>query len=152
MQEVKFYLNGLPTTCLVRANEYLLETLRRLGIHSVKNGCNESTCGACCVLVDDKPVLSCSILTASINNKHVTTVEGLHEEAKKVYDCFSSEGADQCGFCNAAYTLVLYSLKKENPNPTEEEMKSYLIGQLCRCTGYAAQIKAAAKYIKMEDK
>ena len=147
---VTFYLNNTEVTYNVRPGEYLAETLRNHGIKSVKVGCNESTCGSCTLLVENKPVMSCSILTASIEGKHVTTIEGIQEEAAKISYHFSEEGADQCGFCNVGYALVIYSLKREYKNPTDEEINNYIVGNLCRCSGLQSQVKAIKAYLKEE--
>ena len=143
---IRFNLNGVEKEVNIKSNEYLLDMLRRIGIKSVKKGCDASSCGVCTVLVDEKPVLSCSVLAARVNGHVVTTVEGIQAEAAKLSDCFSSEGADQCGYCNAAYALMVHALKKENPNPSDEDIKKYLVGNLCRCTGYQSQQKAVKKY------
>ena len=147
---VKFYLNDTLVSYDVRPDEYLSETLRSHGIKSVKVGCNESTCGSCTLLVEGKPVMSCSVLTASVENKHVTTVEGIQEEAAKIAYHFAEEGADQCGFCNAGYALVIYALKKEIKNPTEEQIIDYIVGNLCRCSGLQSQLNAIKAYLKEE--
>ena len=147
---VKFYLNDTLVSYDVRPDEYLSETLRSHGIKSVKVGCNESSCGSCTLLIDDKPMMSCSVLTASVENKHVTTVEGIQEEAAKIAHYFAEEGADQCGFCNAGYALVIYALKRDIKNPTEEQIIEYVVGNLCRCSGLYSQIKAIEAYLKEE--
>ncbi len=147
---VKFYLNDTLVSYDVRPDEYLSETLRSHGIKSVKVGCNESTCGSCTLLVEGKPVMSCSVLTASIENKHVTTVEGIQEEAAKIAYHFAEEGADQCGFCNVGYALVVYSLKKTIKNPTDEQIVDYIVGNLCRCSGLQSQLNAIKAYLKEE--
>lgn len=144
---VNFKLNGIDVELNIKPGDYLLDSLRNYGVKSVKKGCDGSLCGACTVLVDDKPVLSCSVLTASIEGKNVTTVEGIQEEASRLADCFSKEGADQCGYCNAAYALMIHALQKENPNPSDEEIKEYFVGNLCRCTGYQSQQKALKAYL-----
>ena len=143
---VKFNLNGFEKEVNIQPGEYLLDTLRRIGVKSVKKGCDGSACGVCTVLVDDKPVLSCSVLSVRVNGHKVETVEAIQEEASKLSDCFSSEGADQCGFCNSAFALMVHALKKENPNPSDEELKEYFKANLCRCTGYQSQQKALRKY------
>ena len=147
---VKFYLNDTLVSYDVRPDEYLSETLRSHGIKSVKVGCNESTCGSCTLLVEGKPVMSCSVLTASIENKHVTTVEGIQEEAAKIAYHFTEEGADQCGFCNVGYALVVYSLKRTIKNPTDEQIVDYIVGNLCRCSGLQSQLNAIKAYLKEE--
>lgn len=147
---VKFYLNDTLVSYDVRPDEYLSETLRSHGIKSVKVGCNESTCGSCTLLLEGKPVMSCSVLTASIEGKHVTTVEGIQEEAAKIAHHFAEEGADQCGFCNVGYALVVYSLKKTIKNPSDEQIKDYIVGNLCRCSGLQSQLNAIKAYLKEE--
>ena len=144
---IKFNLNGFEKEVNIKPNEYLLDMLRRIGVKSVKKGCDGSACGACTVLLDDKPVLSCSVLAARVDGHKVETVEAIQDEAAKLSECFSSEGADQCGFCNAAFALMVHALKKENPNPTAEDIKKYFVGNLCRCTGYQSQQKAIKKYL-----
>lgn len=147
---VKFYLNDTLVSYDVRPDEYLSETLRSHGVKSVKVGCNESTCGSCTLLLEGKPVMSCSVLTASIENKHVTTIEGIQEEAAKIAYHFAEEGADQCGFCNVGYALVVYALKKNIKNPTDEQINDYIVGNLCRCSGLHSQLKAIKAYLKKE--
>ena len=148
--KVTFFLNDVQVSYDVRPNEYLAETLRSHGVKSVKVGCNESTCGSCTVLIDNKPAMSCSVLTAQIENKHITTVEGIQEEAGKIAYHFSEEGADQCGFCNVGFALTIYSLKRELKNPTDEEIKDYVVGNLCRCSGLQSHINAIKAYLKEE--
>ena len=147
---VSFYLNDVLVTYDVKPNEYLAHTLRKHGIKSVKIGCNESSCGSCTLLLEGKPVMSCSVLTVTIEGKHVTTVEGIQEEAAKISSHFSDEGADQCGFCNVGYALVIYSLKRELKNPTDEEIKNYIVGNICRCSGLQSQLNAIKAYLKEE--
>ena len=147
---VKFYLNDTLVSYDVRPDEYLAQTLRSHGVKSVKVGCNESSCGSCTLLIDGKPMMSCSVLTASVENKHVTTVEGIQEEAAKIAHYFAEEGADKCGFCNAGYALVIYALKRDIKNPTEEQIIEYVVGNLCRCSGLYSQIKAIEAYLKEE--
>ena len=144
---IKFELNGFVKEVNIKAGEFLLDTLRSMGVKSVKKGCDGSSCGACVVLVDDKPVLSCSFLSARANGHSVKTVESIQEEAAALSGYFSKEGADQCGYCNAAIALMVHALKKENPNPSDEEIKRYMVGNLCRCTGYQSQQKAIKKYL-----
>ena len=147
---VTFYLNEVQVTYDVKPGEYLAYTLRQHGVKSVKVGCNESSCGSCTLLVEGKPMMSCSLLTASIEGKHITTVEGIQEEAAKISKCFSNEGADQCGFCNVGLALTIYALKREYKNPTDEEINNYIVGNLCRCTGLQSQLKAIKAYLKEE--
>lgn len=144
---VKFNLNGVDVEYIIKPGEYLLDTLRNNGVKSVKKGCNGSSCGACVVLLDDKPVLSCSLLTARAEGHKVMTVESIQDEAAELSEYFSREGADQCGFCNASFALMVHALKLENPHPTADEIKDYMVGNLCRCTGYQSQQKAINAYL-----
>lgn len=147
---VKFYLNDVLVSYDVKPGEYLAHTLREHGVKSIKVGCNESTCGSCTLLIEGKPVMSCSVLTASIEGKHVTTIEGIQEEAAKIAYHFAEEGADQCGFCNVGYALTIYALKRELKNPTDEEINDYIVGNLCRCSGLHSQMNAIKAYLKEE--
>ena len=147
---VSFYLNDVLVSYDVKPHEYLASTLRAHGIKSIKVGCNETSCGSCTLLIEGKPVMSCGVLTASIEGKHVTTVEGIQEEAKKIAYYFAEEGADQCGFCNVGYALTIYALKRELKNPTDDEIKDYIVGNLCRCSGLHSQLKAIKAYLKEE--
>ena len=144
---VKFNLNGLDVEWTIKPGEYLLDTLRSHDIKSVKKGCDGSACGACTVLIDDKPFLSCSVLTAKVEGHKVMTVEAIQDEAAEISEYFSKEGADQCGFCNAAQALMIHALRIENPHPTDQEILDYMVGNLCRCTGYQSQKKAIKAYL-----
>ena len=147
---VTFYLNNVCVSYDVRPDEYLARTLRNHGIKSIKIGCDETSCGSCTVLLEGKPAMSCGILSASIEGKHVTTVEGIQEEAAKIANYFGEEGVDQCGFCNTGYALTIYALKRELKNPSDEEIKNYVVGNLCRCSGLQGQINAIKAYLKEE--
>ena len=145
--EVKFNLNGLDVCWSIKPGEYLLDSLRSHGIKSVRKGCDGSACGVCTVLMDDKPVLSCSVLTAKVEGHKIMTVESIQDEAAELSKYFSNEGADQCGFCTPALALVVHALKEENPHPTRKEIEDYLVGNLCRCTGLQSQGNAVEKYL-----
>jgi len=145
---VKFILNGRPVSYDVAPNEYLLDSLRKHHVTSVKKGCYESTCGVCTVLLDGHPILSCSFLSVRLEGCEVTTVDGLQTEVERIADYFGHEGADQCGFCNPGMALTIYALKRELQNPTDEEIKAYIRGNLCRCSGYQAQFLAIKRYLE----
>lgn len=145
---VNYKLNGLDVSFDVEPHEYLLDVLRNHGVKSLKKGCDSSSCGVCTILVNEKPVLSCSLLAIKADGCEITTVEGIQEEASKIADCFVLEGASQCGYCNASLTLVIHALVREIKNPSYEEIKRYLVGNLCRCTGYSVQLKAIKRYIE----
>lgn len=146
--KVSFYLNNVQVSYDVKPHDYLASVLREHGVKSIRIGCNESSCGSCTVLMEGKPVMSCSILALQAEGKHITTVEGIQEEAAKISSCFADEGADQCGFCNVGYALVVYALKREYENPTDEEIKNYIVGNLCRCSGLQSQMNAIKAYLK----
>nr|MDA3846421.1 2Fe-2S iron-sulfur cluster-binding protein [Vallitaleaceae bacterium] len=111
--------------------------------------CDSSSCGVCTVLLDGKPIASCSYLTVKADGHSVTTVEGIAEEASLLADYFGHEGADQCGFCNPGLALTVYAMKNELVNPTDDDIRDYMVGNLCRCTGYIAQHEAIKKYMEV---
>lgn len=148
--KVNFVLNGRPISCEVSPGEYLADTLRFNHVLSVKKACDEAACGACTVLLDGRPILSCSFLTARVEGRHVTTVEAIQAEVDVISDFFSDEGADQCGFCNTGLALTIYALQKEIPHPTDEQIKHFVVGNLCRCTGYQAQFLAIKHYLEAQ--
>ncbi|MCF7923956.1 MAG: 2Fe-2S iron-sulfur cluster binding domain-containing protein [Candidatus Izimaplasma sp.] len=145
--KINIKINGQNKTFEVEPGEFMLDVLRRNNYLSVRRGCDNISCGVCTILLDNKPVPSCSLLAAKANNHEITTVEGIQVEAEKLAKCFGEFGADQCGFCNPSMALTVYSLKQENVNATEEEIKAYLVGNLCRCTGYVSQHQAIKKYL-----
>ncbi|MBT2158138.1 hypothetical protein KK421_04900 [Clostridioides difficile] len=98
-------------------------------------------------MVNDKAVLSCNYLTARVDGQHITTLEGVLDEAKKFGDFLADEGADQCGFCAPGFIMMVLAMKRELQNPTEEEVIDYVNGNLCRCTGYKGQLRAIHKYL-----
>ncbi len=145
--KIKLTINNEIKHLHVEKDEYLLDTLRQNNYLSVRRGCDTTNCGVCTVLLDGKPVPSCSVLSVVADGHSVTTVEGISQEAEKLGTYFGLEGADQCGYCNPSVALTIYAMKKELKNPTDEDIKDYLVGNLCRCTGYVAQEKAIRKYL-----
>lgn len=145
---VNFILNGRNVIFDIAPGEYLADTLRANHILSVKKACDESACGACTVLVDGRPILSCSYLSARVEGRSVTTVEAIQDEVNQISDFFSDEGADQCGFCNTGLALTIYALQKEMPNAGDEEIRHFVAGNLCRCSGYQAQFLAIKHYLE----
>ena len=140
--EIKITLNGKPVTDNISADTLLIDFLRGHGCYSVKRGCETSNCGLCTVLMDGKPVLSCSVLAARADGHAVHTLEGLQEEAKEFVGFIADRGADQCGFCNPGMVMNTIALLRENPDPTDDEIRAYLAGNLCRCSGYEGQLAA----------
>lgn len=142
---VSFTLNGKPVRVYVEDNEILLNTLRyKLGIKSAKYGCGIGECGACTVLVDGRAVLSCLTLTTEVEGKEVLTAEGLGtpERLHTIQKAFAEHAAVQCGYCTPGFVMTAAALLKENPNPSEDEVRDYIRGNYCRCTGYYNIVKA----------
>ena len=145
--EVTLTLNGKRITRNVDADMVLLDFVRNEGCYSVKRGCDTSNCGLCTVFLDDKPVLSCSVLVARADGRKVTTMEGLQKEAAEFGAFIADQGAEQCGFCNPGMIMNALALFRENPEPSEEEIKEYLAGNLCRCSGYEGQLRGIQNFI-----
>ena len=145
--ELKFTLNGKKVATIIEADSLLIDVVRDLGCLSVKRGCETSNCGLCTVFVNDEPVLSCSVLAARVEGQNVTTLEGLQEEAKDFGTFVANQGAEQCGFCNPGFIMNAIAMFQENPDPSDEEILSYLTGNLCRCTGYEGQLRSIKAYI-----
>lgn len=143
-------INNRRMALAIDPDEYLVDTLRKAGFLSVKRGCDTGSCGLCTVWVEGKPVLSCSTLTIRMSGKKITTIEELQGEALEFAEFMADEGAEQCGFCAPGFTMTVLAMKRELTNPTEEEIKHYLNGNLCRCTGYVSQLRAIKKYMGVE--
>ena len=143
--KLSFMLNGRPETAEIDPAASLLQTLRDLGVHSVRSGCDTGNCGICTVWVDGVPVLSCGYPAARAEGRTVTTVEGVRKEAEPLMAALADEGADQCGFCSPGFIMCALAMLRELKDPTEEEIAAYLAGNLCRCTGYASQMRALRK-------
>ena len=152
---INFRINGKEISVDVplykRALDFLRDDLR---LTSVKEGCGEGECGACTIIVDGKNVPSCLMLAVELDGKDVWTLEGLVEKGDTVIqDAFVRKGAIQCGFCTSGFIMSVKALLNENPDPTDEEIKEALEGNLCRCTGYlkiVEAVKEAAKTLKVQ--
>ena len=148
--ELNFILNGKKVSTIIEADSLLLDVVRDLGCLSVKRGCDTSNCGLCTVFVNDKPVLSCSVLAARVEGQKVTTLEGLQEEAAEFGAFIANQGAEQCGFCNPGLMMNAIAMFRENPDPTDEEILAYLTGNLCRCSGYEGQLRGIKSYLEFK--
>jgi carbon-monoxide dehydrogenase small subunit len=145
--EIKLKLNGRSITASVDADTVLLDFLRDKGCLSVKRGCDTSNCGLCTVLMDGKPILSCSTLAVRADGHEIHTLEGLQKEASDFVGFIADQGADQCGFCNPGFVMNTIALLRENPDPTDDEIRAFLAGNLCRCSGYDGQLRGIRNYL-----
>ncbi len=142
---INFRLNGKTVRCEVEDHELLLDTLReRFGLKSVKEACSIGECGACTVLINDEPHYSCLTLATKVEGHDVKTVEylGDMDRLHPLQESFIRHGAVQCGYCTPGMLLVAYSLLRKNINPTEDQIREALSGNLCRCTGYIQIVEA----------
>ncbi|MBI5373969.1 MAG: (2Fe-2S)-binding protein [Candidatus Schekmanbacteria bacterium] len=145
-----FNVNGEVREVLVDGTETLLFVLREgLNLKGTKEGCGRGDCGACTVLLNGKPVNSCLVLAMTINGMDITTIEGLEKDGElhPIQKAFIDNGAVQCGYCTPGMILTTKSLLEENSKPSDEEIKHYFEGNLCRCTGYASIMRAVKSLI-----
>ena len=145
--EIKLTLNGKTVTADIAPDTLLIDFVRAQGCLSVKRGCETENCGLCTVLLDGKPVLSCSTLAARAAGRQVQTLEGLQEEASDFVGFIADQGAEQCGFCNPGFVMNTIAMLRENPDPTDDEIRAYLAGNLCRCSGYEGQLRGIRAYL-----
>lgn len=146
--EIKMKLNGKTVMGSVDADTILLDFLRQNGCFSVKRGCDTSNCGLCTVLMDGKPILSCSTLAVRADGHEIYTLEGLQEEAAEFTGFLANQGADQCGFCNPGFVMNTIALLRENPTPSDDEIRAFLAGNLCRCSGYEGQLRGIRTFLE----
>jgi carbon-monoxide dehydrogenase small subunit len=144
-REIALRLNGRQEKLEIDDADTLLEMLReRFKLWSVRESCGVGACGTCTVLLDGKPVSSCFLLAARVAGRDILTLEGLSQDDKlhPIQEAFVSERALQCAYCTPGFVLSVKVLLEENPNPSDEEIKEYLAGNLCRCAGYADILRA----------
>jgi len=151
--QIRLTINGKVHEPDVSAGETLLELLRRLGLKSVKFACGTGNCGACTVLLDGKPVLACLMVAPQADGRSVTTVEGLSADGglHPLQQAFMELGAPQCGFCTPGMLMSAVGLLSENPDPTRQEIREAISGNICRCSGYVKVVDAviaAAKALR----
>lgn len=144
--QVNVILNNKKITREIEPDMLLLDFVRQEGCLSVKQGCDTTNCGLCTVFLDDQPVLSCAVLAARVHGRRVTTLEGLQKEAAEFGAFIADQGAEQCGFCNPGFIMNAIALFRDNPYPDEEEIKEYLAGNLCRCSGYQGQLRGMLNF------
>ena len=136
--KIHVWLNEREITREIAADLPLLEFVRSEGCYSVKRGCETSNCGLC------------TVLAARADGTHITTLEGVEDRAKEFGTYLAKQGGEQCGFCNPGFIMNVLALEDELENPTEEDMKEYLAGNLCRCSGYESQLRAVKEYLKFK--
>ena len=152
---LKLLVNGRPCEFACEPNKTLLDALRQdLGLTGSKRGCDDSSCGACTVQVDGVPMLACTLLAASCEGQPIITVEGIaeHGSLAAIQKAFGDWGGSQCGFCTPGFMITVHWLLEHNPNPTENEIRNALSGNLCRCTGYTQMYSAIKAAIEAEQK
>jgi aerobic-type carbon monoxide dehydrogenase small subunit (CoxS/CutS family) len=141
-------INGDLRECAIRPNTTLLEALRyELGLTGSKQGCDKGDCGACTVVVDGEPVLSCISLALAFEGREITTIEGVSEGGRPhpLQDAFDVTGGAQCGFCTPGILMSAWALLRRNPSPSRAEIAHALSGNLCRCTGYTKIFEAVER-------
>ena len=149
---IQITVNEEEYDVLVHSNRTLLDFLRYdLGLTGTNQGCDEGDCGACTVIVNGKVMTACLVLAVEVNGATITTIEGVHEGDRlhPIQQAFVDSGAVQCGFCTPGMILTTKALLDEIPDPSEEEIKHYLEGNLCRCTGYTKILEAIQTAIQL---
>lgn len=144
---VNINLNGKIIKEDINPGISLYSWVREHQCYSVKCGCETSNCGLCTVFLNDTPVLSCSVLAARADGCQVTTLEGLQDEASEFVTFIADQGAEQCGFCNPGFVMNTIALLRHNPYPDEDEVKEFLSGNLCRCSGYEGQLRGIMNFV-----
>ena len=142
---IRFTLNGKKTQVDCASDRRVVDILREdFGLTGTKEGCGSGECGACTILVDDKNRLSCLMLAAQLEGRTITTIEGLAGESRPhpIQEAFAKHGAVQCGYCTPGMVLAASALLRRNPDPTREQIREALSGNLCRCTGYQKIVDA----------
>lgn len=145
---VDFRLNGDPVEVETPADSFLVDLVRSLGATGTKEGCGVGVCGACTVLVDDMPVSSCIYLAGCVEGADVWTVEGLAERFPYVTEAFIEHEGFQCGICTPGQVAIATALRLQEPNANDEEIRDYLNGNLCRCTGYQTILNAVHQILE----
>ena len=152
---IELRVNGLTHELAIEPNALLLDVLRRdLGLTGSKRGCDDSSCGACTVLVDGTPMLACTLLAFSCEGQEITTVEGISEHGSlaAIQKAYGDWGGAQCGYCTPGFMITVKHLLTVNADPTDDEIRSALSGNLCRCTGYTQMYSAIKAAIEAEKK
>ena len=150
--QITLTLNGATLTEDVRPDMTLFDFCRAHGFKSVKCACETSSCGLCTVLLDGEPVLSCSVMMARADGREVTTLEGVRDGRRELLaQCLAEEGAEQCGFCAPGLEMAVLALDAAHPGADDETVRRHLSGNLCRCSGYASQMRAIRRFLARHD-
>lgn len=150
---IELRINGRPHELAVELSTLLLDVLRQdLGLTGSKRACDDSSCGACTVLVDGVAMMSCTLLAASCEGQEITTIEGVSERGSlaAIQKAYGDWGGAQCGYCTPGFIMTVKSLLAQNPDPSEAEVRAALSGNLCRCTGYSQMYEAIKSAIAAE--
>lgn len=148
---LEFKVNGIEYKLEVDARARLLDILRdKLGLTGAKEGCGEGECGACTVIIDGLAINSCLVLAPQAKGKEIFTIESLEEDGEldRLQKAFIDNGAVQCGYCTPGMLMSCKALLMQNPNPTEEEIRRAIEGNLCRCTGYTKIVRAVKEVVE----
>lgn len=152
---IELQVNGRSQEIAIEPSKLLLDALRQdLQLTGSKRGCDDSSCGACTVLVDGIPMLSCTMLAASCEGQEITTVEGVSEHGSlaAIQKAYGDWGGSQCGYCTPGFMMTVKYLLSQNPDPSDEEIRGALSSNLCRCTGYNQMYQAIRAAIQAEQK
>ncbi|HET9408116.1 MAG TPA: (2Fe-2S)-binding protein [Candidatus Sulfotelmatobacter sp.] len=152
---IELRVNRRTHEIAIEPNMLLLDALRQtLGLTGSKRGCDDSSCGACTVLIDGTAMLSCTLLAASCQDQEITTIEGVSEHGSlaAIQKAYGDWGGAQCGYCTPGFIMTVKSLLADNPNPTETEIRAALSSNLCRCTGYSQMYEAIRAALDAERK
>ena len=152
---IELRVNGRSYEVAIEPSKLLLDVLREdLDLTGSKRGCDDSSCGACTVMVDGQPMLSCTMLAASCEGREITTVEGIaeHGALSAIQKAYGDWGGAQCGYCTPGFMVTVKHLMDNNPEPSEEEVRNALSSNLCRCTGYSQMYQAIKAAIEAEQK
>ena len=152
---IELKVNGRSQEIAIEPSKLLLDALRQdLQLTGSKRGCDDSSCGACTVLVDGTPMLSCNLLAASCEGQHITTVEGVSEHGSlaAIQKAYGDWGGAQCGYCTPGFMMTVKHLLAENPDPSDDDIRHALSSNLCRCTGYTQMYQAIKAAIEAEQK
>ena len=152
--KIHLKINGKDQVYEIDPSDYLIDVLRKAGYLSAKKGCDTGSCGACTVLLDGRPVLSCAVLAASADGHEITTADEIASQMEDYIKALGLEGADQCGFCQPGLMVMVYALKRlieeGKIERNRQTIKRYLIGNLCRCSGYLPQERAIFKILGVD--